>query len=555
MRLWASGFFVAVSGLFVVGAVACSSGSGSGGGPPAVGPTSTASSGPTTAPTASATPTASPTASPTATPSAIAVASVAIGLGTTNPPTGTATSIPVLLTIKNAAGAKIVGAGMFQAPITLTDSDATGHTKLSTTKVTNAGTVVTLLYDGSRLVTSAVIGATVPGVSASNVTDATLSPLATAGTYAGTSLQTDAFGYPRASPLPSTSVAGSLALTLTNGSVANPAGQPATNIHSVETQTLPLFTTTETTDSWLAFSTTQTSLFGFASTDNESPVPNTLTTAYTTPQIVDALPETNGATWTNSPEASIVESDADGESAARTVNADGTYTEVDTYPNRDPYTFTNTITVNPDGSGSYTGSGFIAYGVYGLTYSAPASGIITVDVLSHQGPVLFGTVKAWYPNASFYRQQNTITTGTTFPKACAVPARYGIAGNELLQVTSRVDPVIGYTDSQTIQTYTAPSAGAVCVALSDTTDYYYDYSDDQGDAVFGFSSTPRQVATLTQTLTINSGEPYGILARDVTAGTANFRASVERQHRDRARALQSFLKRHLQHRSSLGAQR
>jgi hypothetical protein len=572
MRLRPSSGFAAFSFLVFLSATGCSGGGGSAPIGSSGTPTAPASSAPHATPTpvaATPTPVASPT--PTASPLIVNVASVAIALGTTNPPTGTATTIPVLLTITNTAGAVVTGSGTLREPIVLTDSDTSGHTKLSTTTVTLAGTVVTLAYDGSRLVTSATIGATVTGVSAANITAAILTPSSTPGTYVGTSVQTDAFGYPVASPFPTTSVTGTLALTIANGSAANPGGQPATNIHTVESDAVPLSTTTETTDSWLAFSATQTQLFGSVSSDNASPTANTVATAYTTPQIVDMLPETNGATWTNSPAATIAESYADGETADRTVNADGTYTETDTYPNRDPYTFVNTIAVNPDGSGSYTGSGWIPYGIDGLTYTAPVNGIITIDLLEITGPVVFDTVAVWYPATpmSLYNQSNTITTGVAFPASCAVPAGYGTVGNLVAQTTSRVDPVIGYTDGQTIDTYTVPGAGAVCSMMSDATDYYYDYSDDQGEARLGFAPTPLQVSTLTETLTIGSGEPFGLLKRtpNVTAskttpalsertvilGMSHFRASVDRQHAKHARAFHSFLLRYLQHRKSQGA--
>jgi hypothetical protein len=566
VRLRPSSGFAAFSFLAALSATGCGSSGGSAPISPSITPTGPASSAPhATASPAVATPT------PTPSPLIINVASVAIALGTTNPPTGTATTIPVLLTLTNTAGVVVTGSGTLREPIVLTDSDTSGHTKLSTTTVTLAGTVVTLAYDGSRLVTSATIGATVTGVSAANVTAATLTPSSTPGTYVGTSVQTDAFGYPVASPFPTTSVTGTLALTIANGSVANPGGQPATDIHTVESDAVPLSTTTETTDSWVAFSPTQTQLFGSVSSDNESPTANTMATAYGTPQVVDMLPETNGATWTNSPAATIAENYADGETADRTVNADGTYTETDTYPNRDPYTFVNTITVNPDGSGSYTGSGWIPYGIDGLTYTAPVNGIITIDLLAITGPEVFDTVAVWYPATpmALYNQSNTITTGVAFPASCAVPAGYGTVGSLLAQTTSRVDPVIGYTDGQTIDTYTVPGAGAVCSMMSDATDYYYDYSDDQGEARFGFAPTPLQVSTLTQTLTIGPGEPFGpfnrtpnvtaskttpaLSERTIILGMSHFRASVDRQHAKHARAFHSFLLRYLQHRKSQGA--
>lgn len=103
------------------------------------------------------------------------VASVAIALANPSPAVGMAATIPVTVTAKDSTGATILGAGNYSPAITLTDSDTSGHTKLSTTTVASPGTSVTLSYDGSSAVTSATISATLNGTIAT-VAPAQLTP-------------------------------------------------------------------------------------------------------------------------------------------------------------------------------------------------------------------------------------------------------------------------------------------------------------------------------------------------------------------------------------------
>lgn len=102
------------------------------------------------------------------------VDSVAITLANTSPYAGSATTIPVTVTAKDASGATIISPGGYSPAITLTDSDASGHTSLSTTNVNDPSTAVTLNYDGSALA-SATISASLTGT-ITKVTPAKLTP-------------------------------------------------------------------------------------------------------------------------------------------------------------------------------------------------------------------------------------------------------------------------------------------------------------------------------------------------------------------------------------------
>jgi len=105
-------------------------------------------------------------------------AGISISLATTAPPTGTAVDIPLVVNVLDASGAAIVGADPYTNPITLTDSDTSGATKLSNSVLKSPSDVakLTLNYSGAA-VAQAIIGATAAGISAKNVTTATLTPV------------------------------------------------------------------------------------------------------------------------------------------------------------------------------------------------------------------------------------------------------------------------------------------------------------------------------------------------------------------------------------------
>jgi streptogramin lyase len=95
------------------------------------------------------------------------VASLAIALGAPNTSAGTANSIQVLATAKDADGNTIVGPSDYSVPISLAISDPanSGTLSLSTLSVANPSTNVSLQYSGGTLATASVV-ASAPGVSA-----------------------------------------------------------------------------------------------------------------------------------------------------------------------------------------------------------------------------------------------------------------------------------------------------------------------------------------------------------------------------------------------------
>jgi virginiamycin B lyase len=104
------------------------------------------------------------------------VSSIAVSLGNASPPAGAAATTPVYVTAYDASGAAIVGPGNYGTPITLTDSDTSGITTLSSTTVNGPAAKVSLTYSGHSLL-SASIGASAAGIPATSITGATFAPV------------------------------------------------------------------------------------------------------------------------------------------------------------------------------------------------------------------------------------------------------------------------------------------------------------------------------------------------------------------------------------------
>lgn len=81
-------------------------------------------------------------------------------------PQGVATSVPATVTAKDADGNIIMSPGNYSSAITLSDSDTSGATTLSTTSVTAPGASITVSYNGSAI-SSATITPSINGTAQS----------------------------------------------------------------------------------------------------------------------------------------------------------------------------------------------------------------------------------------------------------------------------------------------------------------------------------------------------------------------------------------------------
>ncbi|MDH2909043.1 MAG: hypothetical protein PXZ07_02905 [Candidatus Eremiobacteraeota bacterium] len=338
--------------------------------------------------------------------------------------------------------------------------------------------------------------------------------------FSGSSLENDVYTYPVGSPFPNTSTAAKISENVIVTASADPLGAGGTDFHSTTTTVGTSATRTATGDSYYstlsAGSGTDFVLNAQQSVDDSK---NTYAWSYTTPQILDELPESAGATWTNSPAGTYNETDADRATISRTTNADGTYTESDSLPTGAIQSMA--FSVQPDGSGTWAIT-FVGYPYPSIvSYTAPTAGTIAVSVLNPtptpspgaigtpapNPPIVIATPAAWFsPSPKLYQESDTVSTGVTFPASCAVPSAFGASGNSIVQVINKIDPIFGLDEVTTTTTYTAQGFGPVCVAMNDVQTYYYDYlNDTAGSAgLAAYVGTPQLTKTYAQTLTLQT---------------------------------------------------
>jgi hypothetical protein len=235
---------------------------------------------------------------PPAVPTAITVAFVA----TPNAVAGLPQTFALNVVVKDQRGASIQGT--YAQPVTLKDSDSTGATKLSAAGITSSTQAVWLIYSGARLSGPVTIAASMPGVPAANVTDATFNADSN-DSY----VQGDKFTYQRMT---------SMTVTPRNGPVQNTEQvdtvtvdvlpSPATfNGQSGLTDVVTWFVNSsagisDTTHDYYAYAPgNPVQLLHYGWTD-ATVIPSwqetiTSTLAYDAPSLIDELPQTAGATW------------------------------------------------------------------------------------------------------------------------------------------------------------------------------------------------------------------------------------------------------------------
>jgi hypothetical protein len=395
--------------------------------------------------------------------------------------------------------------------------------------------------------------------------DATL-PLAAGDTftYAGTTL--DSFVYYGATPNPSATVAYTVGQSVEDMGPEPFANATPYDLHTVESDTSPNQAITVTTDTYLASipvsaGVTDFDTYGYASSDTDGrAITDTVTAPGSTNGLLDILPEVSQQSWTNTGAATIAESESDGFSANRVVNADGSYSETDTYPQTSAVgasaPLTATITQNADGSGSYSlpanpyGASTTAAPNVTFTYSAPSGGVLTV-AYSDGDPndAQSTTATAWF-TAPLYVETDLDHGGLTIPAACNVPAQYGTLGDAVEQHFVQADAIIGTLEDFDQVTYVT-GGYAVCTTLISTTQNFYDFSG-QGDAIFGNGITPLEVEVVKTTLGL-SGTSVTTAARlreasklnaRVSTARINFLARAERRRLDRMQRALRYLRSH-----------
>ncbi len=340
-------------------------------------------------------------------------------------------------------------------------------------------------------------------------------PVGNEFTYSGTLTQTNTYTYPTPSPFPSTSAEATVALSVTVTTSPAPFTTPTNDPYDVqysEQDAFPDETDVSTTDTWAATTSSAIDEYGSQVTNGAGETAATVLWVYSTPYVLDKLPETNGASWTNSPEGYSTEDDPGDLTISRYVESAGNYNETQELTGG----YNLVITENSDGSGTYSGTVLSAEGIIDFTYSAPSSGKITVAVVLESPsppatpypPIVLATPTAWYGSTpTFYTESDTDTDPVAFPGSCNVPSTYGTSGNMVKRTITSLDTILGYTETQTYESYDNSAASIVCIVMNDVQTYYYDYLDDTEESYDDFAAfvgAPQQTATTSETVGLQS---------------------------------------------------
>jgi hypothetical protein len=209
------------------------------------------------------------------------------------------------------------------------------------------------------------------------------------------------------------------------------------------------------------------------------------TTIYPSPRTVY---EKAGATWSNSPAATVDETYSDGHYEDRTYAANGTYAEKGTTFNSDATPAKIALEDQSSGAGSYAGPFTGCPDDTTFVFSAPAGTPpkIDLDATSSDKYCTISTIPidAWFnANPTFYSEKDSSAAGTV-PSSCGAEA--GASATVVTSVRTFLDTVIGYTENTTASTY-SNAGGPLCVVYTDTILNYYDW---QGDSLGFVGFTP-----------------------------------------------------------------
>jgi hypothetical protein len=347
--------------------------------------------------------------------------------------------------------------------------------------------------------------------------------------------------YPTPEPTQTAFATVSQAVTVKNPATFNGTTN-AVDFNDVETdvQTAPAQqTTSTTTDAYFTFSNTivtgNFNELGFTATQDNG---YTVTVTYGSGNgLVDILPETAGATWSNTPALTTSATAPDGTTSQETINADGTYTENFVYPNVGAVSDTAMAQSSLDGSGSYVtpDEGTLRGSAQSYTLTAPSaqtsSGTITETTSAEPAPEAAGApptvpttaIPNWIPTGylgtALATESDVDNGATTVPTACALPAQFGTSANQIVQTKKRLDPMFGELETETVTTYDMQTIGPVCTVINDVTTDYYDFSSQSVETkeTVNFEGTPQQITTIAETIGLQAETLDSVARRPQTA--------------------------------------
>ncbi len=311
--------------------------------------------------------------------------------------------------------------------------------------------------------------------------------------YTGTLTSSIARAEPCAMPTATSQASVTVLVTVTTSPYAS-------DEHSVENDAYSTETTTTTTDASVNATTVGgSSGFSESAETSTDEISDKTTTTYGTPlvyAISGPLPYTG--TINNSPPSTVVTNFADNTTSSRSYNtANGSYSEADTIAGGGQ----NDITVNPDFSGNYTI--FTPSGQLEAAYSAPSAGSITFTE-TYAGTTLTSfTLPQWWTGSSLYSDTLVDNGAGALPSPCN-PTPAQSSADDFRRTISIVDPVLGYTEKETIDAYVvggSPTVGPACVVITDTQNLYYDYFYDTPYSIYlsgNGAGAPLQTDTISE---------------------------------------------------------
>ncbi|MFN2449790.1 MAG: hypothetical protein ABR508_08355 [Candidatus Baltobacteraceae bacterium] len=329
-------------------------------------------------------------------------------------------------------------------------------------------------------------------------------------TYSGTISDTRTQSAPCAQPTATS--AATVSVSVAASATTMPDASAGSDFKSTEADAFPTLTQTTITDLSVKSTASQFLLYAEKNSDTNG---NSADMIYTVPQLLDRNPEASGSwgasgsSYFNNPAGTFTENLADGTAVSRTIAADGSYIDTETFPGG---AGTATITVNGavnarslDGSGSY--------GLAGATfsYAAPAAGSITLTI-TQPGSTKTRTFPAWFssPGSTSYISDGFADSGPSLIDAgCTVDPAAGATGEKVIETHSVLDPVLGYQDTRVTTSYNVSGFGAVCVKIDDTLKSYYDYTNDTTKIDYqSQNGSPNSVDDFVEFLSMTSTSSY-----------------------------------------------
>jgi len=304
---------------------------------------------------------------------------------------------------------------------------------------------------------------------------------------------------PSATPVPVT--------TTTNAQVtatvtASTDGNGNTVFTSVENDATALRTIQTTTKSTIAYqpngSTTNVRALQTLATDSNGANYETDFGANNGLQTV--LPETAATSFSNDGALTYAESDPGinvdpvtgllSANIIRHQNADGSFDEISVTKNFSGKSYADRLHMDPDFSAFTT---VLPYGgeykfnaptattqTYGFYFINP-NGTLTQNFTR--------TFNRWIPNQpTAVVETDIIKPNQTLDANCSVPSKYGTTATLVQQQQSNVDAARGIIETRTVSSFDVPGAGTLCMILSDTQQYFYDYSGQEGFVLLARSS-------------------------------------------------------------------